>query len=586
MGFSSIQDQFAAQVARTPDAVAVSADEVRLTYRELDRRANQLAHRLTGLGVRPTDPVALSLERSPELLVAILGVLKAGAVYVPLDNTYPLARKQRIVDNVARPVLLADESTCRAGLPDTSQVVRVDSDPVLPGLPETDPRPDTRPDDLACLIHTSGSTGDPRGVAVTHRGVLSVALDSCWDAGGQERVLMVAPYAFAVSTYEIWVPLLRGGRVVLASPGRLDLGTLRRLIRDEKITSVQLTAGLFRVTATEAPDCLATLGEVSTGGDVISPAAVARVLAVCPDITVRSTYGASEMTLFVTTATMTAPYRASSTVPVGRPMDNVELHVLDERLRPLGAGQVGEVYVAGERLARGYFDRPGLTAERFVANPFGPPGARMYRTGDLARWTPDGMVDFVGRASDQVKVRGFRVELAEVESALAACPGVSEAVVVARPDGLGDQTLVGYVVGGPDAADEAALRECAGKVLPDYMVPSAIVVLDSLPLTPNGKVDRRALPEPVLAGASAYRPPGSAQQEMLCSLFAEALGVVRVGLDDSFFDLGGQSLNGIRLVNLINTALDVELSIDQLFDLPTVAELDRHLGERVTGARR
>jgi amino acid adenylation domain-containing protein len=577
MGSSSIQEQFAAHVALAPDAVAVSADGVRLTYRELDERANRLAHRLIGIGVRPAEPVALLLERSPELLVAILGVLKAGAVYLPLHSAYPLARMQHIMDGAGRPVLLADEGTCRAGLPESGQVVRVDSDPLPHDLPGTDPRIGTHPDDLACVIHTSGSSGDPRGVAVTHRGVLSVALDSCWDAGNQERVLMLAPYAFAVSTYEIWVPLLRGGRLVLAPPGLVDLSTLRRLIREEEITAVQLTAGLFRVVATEAPDCLATVGEVSTGGDVISPGAVARVLDACPGTTVRATYGASEMTLYVTTTTMTAPYRASSTVPVGRPMDGVELYVLDERLRPLDTGQVGELYIAGERLARGYLRRPGPTSERFVANPFGRPGTRMYRTGDLARWTVDGLVDFVGRADAQVKVRGFRVELAEVESALAGCPGISEAVVVARRDEAGDQTLVGFVVGGPDVADEAALREHAGKLLPDYMVPSAFVVLDSLPLTPNGKVDRRALPAPAPAGSPGCRAPGTVRQELLCSLFADALGVALVGVDDSFFDLGGQSLSGVRLINLINKALDVELSIEVLFDLPTVAELDRYL---------
>jgi acyl-coenzyme A synthetase/AMP-(fatty) acid ligase/acyl carrier protein len=397
---------------------------------------------------------------------------------------------------------------------------------------------------------------------------------------------MLAPYAFAVSTYEIWVPLLRGGCLVVAPPGRVDLGTLRRLIRDEEITAVQLTAGLFRVVATEDPDCLATVGEVSTGGDVISPGAVARVLAACPGVTVRATYGASEMTLYVTTATMAAPYQTPSTVPVGRPMDGVELYVLDDRLRSPAAGEVGEVYIAGARLARGYLGRPGLTCERFVANPFGRPGTRMYRTGDLARWTADGLVDFVGRADDQVKIRGFRVEPAEVESALADHPGISEAVVVARRDGLGDQRLVGYVVGGPDAVDEAALREYAGKVLPDYMVPSAFVVLDSLPLTPNGKVDRRALPEPVFTGSPDHRAPDTARQELLCSLFADALGVARVGVDDSFFDLGGQSLNGARLISLVNTALGAELSIEELFDLATVAELDRHLEEQGAGRGR
>jgi amino acid adenylation domain-containing protein len=576
---NSIQEQFAAQVAATPEAVAVSAEGVRLSYRELDERANRLAHRLIGLGVQQAEPVAVLVERSFELIVAILGVIKTGAVYLPLHSAYPLARMQRIMDNTDRPVLLADGNARRAGLPDSRQVLLIDSDTVLRTLPGSDPRRGTRPDDLALIIHTSGSSGDPRGVAVTHRGVLGVALDSCWDAGNQERVLMLAPHAFAVSTYEVWVPLLRGGRLVLAPPGRPDLGTLRRLIRDEQVTAVHLTAGLFRLVAAEAPDCLAGVGEVSTGGDVISPGAVERVLAKCPGITVRTTYGASEVTLFATTTTMRAPFRACSTVPVGGPMDGVELRVLDERLRPVGPGRVGEIYLAGTRLARGYLGRPGMTAERFVANPFGAPGSRMYRTGDLARWTTDGMIDFVGRAGDQVKIRGFRVELAEVEAALASCPGISEALVVARESRLGDQILVGYVVGKPDAVDEAAVRAHAEQMLPDYMMPAAIVVLDSLPLTPNGKLDRRALPEPVFAGRADHRVPETPQQATLCSLFAEALGVAQVGVDDSFFDLGGQSLNGIRLIDLINQALDVELSIEDLFDYPTVADLDRHLRE-------
>jgi amino acid adenylation domain-containing protein len=580
MGSKSIQEQFAAQVARAPDAVAVSGGGVRLTYRQLDERANRLAHRLAGLGVRRAEPVAVLLARSPELVVATLGVIKAGAVYLPLHSAYPLETMQRIMDTTGQPVLLADESARRGGLPASRQVVLVDSGTVPCGLSAADPGIGARPEDLAYVIHTSGSEGRPRGVAATHGGVLSIALDSCWDTGSQERVLMLAPYAFAVSTYELWVPLLRGGRIVLTPPGRLDLGTLRRLIRDEQVTALELPSGLFRVVADEAPDCLATVREVITGGDVISPGAVQRVLAACPGITVRATYGASEVTLYATAAAITAPFGASSTVPVGRPMDNVELHVLDEQLRPLGTSQVGEVYIAGDRLARGYFGQPGLTSERFVANPFGGPGTRMYRTGDLARWTADGMIDFVGRASDQVKIRGFRVETAEVEAALATCPGIADAVVVARPgESPGDQILVGYVVGGPDFVDVTALREHAGKVLPDYMVPSAFVVLDTLPITPNGKLDRRALPEPVFASSSAYRPPGTMQQEILCSLFAKALGIPQVGINDSFFDLGGQSLSGIRLISLINEVLSVELLLDDLFDFPTVTELDQHLLE-------
>lgn len=577
MGWSSIQERFAAQVALSPDAVAVSAGQVTLTYRELDERANQWAHRLIGLGVRPTEPVAVLMARSPELIVAILAVLKAGAAYLPLHDAYPVARMQRIVEHTGRPVLLTDGS---AEQPDTDLIVSLDSGLEHRELPRTAPPASTRPDDLAYVIHTSGSTGEPRGVAVTHRGILSLALDSCWTAVERERVLMLAPHAFAVSVYEIWFPLLRGGRLVLAPPGRPDLAMLSRLIRDNAITSVHLTAGLFRLVATEAPDCLAGVGEVSTGGDVISPGAVRRVLTACPGIIVRPTYGASEVTLFATGVPLTAPPPPASTVPVGRPMSDVRLHVLDERLRPLAPGQVGELYIGGGRLARGYFGRPGLTAERFVADPFDGSGARMYRTGDLVRRTENAMIDFVGRASSQVKIRGFRVELAEVEAAFADCPAITEALVVARPAASGDNTLIGYFVGGPDPVDVAALREHAEKVLPDYMVPSAFVVLSAFPLTPNGKLDRGALPESVFAGAADYKPPGSFRQEALCSLFAAVLDAPRVGIDDSFFDLGGQSVTGMRLINLINRELDVELSIEQLFDYPTVSDLDRHLSRR------
>ncbi|GAB3058516.1 non-ribosomal peptide synthetase [Micromonospora schwarzwaldensis] len=579
MGSESIQEQFARQVARTPDAPALTGGNTRLTYRQLDERADQLAHRLISLGVRPGEPVAVLLTRSPELVVATLGVLKAGAVYLPLHHAHPVEAKQRIMDNAGRPVLLADEETRRAGLPVSRRTVLVDSAPARQEQSVAAPDIDVRPDDVACIIHTSGSEGLPRGVCVTHRGVLSVALDSCWDTSPQDRVLMVAPYAAAVSTYEMWVPLLRGGHLVLAPHGRLDLGTLRRLIRDHEITSVQLTSGLFRVIADQAPDCLATVGEVSTGGDVISPGAVERVLKACPGITVRATYGATEVTLFATTTTMTAPYVPATRVPVGRSLDNGELYVLDERLRPVGPGQVGELYIASERLARGYLDRPGLTAERFVANRFSGSGTRMYRTGDLVRWATEDMIEFVGRANDQVKIRGFRVGTAEVEAALTAYPEISEAIVVARPTEDGDHSLVGYVVGETDAVDLAALRGHAEKVLPDYSIPAAFVVLDSLPLTANGKVDRRALPEPLFAGSSTRHSPSTPQQETLCAAFASALGVAEVGLDDSFFELGGQSLNGIRLVQTVNEALGVELTLDHLFELPTVSELDQYLLE-------
>jgi amino acid adenylation domain-containing protein len=592
MDSNSVQERFAQVVARTPDAIAVSSPAEALTYAELDERANRIARRLLGLGVRPEDPVMVLQERSVEMVASILGIVKAGALYLPLHSSYPLQRLQWIADNVRRPVLLADAIMRERGLPEVPTVVFVDSDAKQRSLPGTDPNVRAGLDHLVHMIYTSGSTGDPMGVAVTHRGVLGLALDPCWNGGGQERILMLAPYAFSVSTYELWVPLLRGGHLVLAPPGRLDVGTLRRLITEHQISAVHVTAGLFRVVADEAPESFAGVREVLTGGDVISAKAVQQVLQACPDTVVRATYGATEMSLFITHSPMRAPYSMGPTVPVGRGLDNTRLYVLDEQLRPLPAAEVGDLYVAGDRLARGYYRRPGVTAERFVADPFARAGQRMYRTGDQVRMRPDGLIEFVGRSGDQVKIRGYRVELAEVESVLARYHGLAHAVVVAREVEDGEKRLIAYVVAeagqvdteqvdteqvDTEQVDIGGLRAHATELLPEYMVPSAFVTLDSLPLTPNGKVDRKALPEPVMEGSPAYRAPETARQEILCSLFAEVLGVSRVGVDDSFFDLHGESLNAVRLISSIQDSLGVELLISDIFDAPTVAELDQQL---------
>jgi amino acid adenylation domain-containing protein len=589
MDSNSVQERFAQVLARTPDAIAVSSPDEAVTYAELDERANRIARRLLGLGVRPEDPVMVLQERSVEMVASILGIVKAGALYLPLHSAYPLQRLQWIADSVGRPVLLADAIMRERGLPDVPTVVFVDSDEKQRSLPGTDPHVGTGLDHLVHVLYTSGSTGDPMGVAVTHRGVLGLALDSCWDGGGQERILMLAPYAFGVSTYELWVPLLRGGHLVLAPPGRLDVGTLRRLITENQISAVHVTAGLFRVVADEAPECFAGVREVLTGGDVISAKAVQQVLEACPETVVRATYGATEMSSFITNSPMRAPYSMGLTVPVGRGMDNTRLHVLDEQLKPLPTSEVGDLYVAGDRLARGYYRRPGVTAERFVADPFAGAGQRMYRTGDQVRMRQDGLIEFVGRSGDQVKIRGYRVELAEVESVLARYPGLAHTVVVAREVEDGEKRLIAYVVAeagqGDAQIDVGGLRAHATELLPEYMVPSAFVTLDSLPLTPNGKVDRKALPEPVVEGASAYRAPQTARQEVLCSLFAEVLGVPRVGVDDSFFDLHGESLMAMRLISSIQDSLGVELLISDIFDAPTVAELDQQVEQALQQAQ-
>ncbi|MFJ8896952.1 amino acid adenylation domain-containing protein [Leifsonia sp. NPDC102414] len=578
----SVPAAFAAQALRSPDAVAVRCAGRELSYRELDERGNQLAHRMAGLGVGSETPVAVLMERSVDLVVALLAVLKAGAFYLPLHSGYPLERMQWIVDETSAPVLLTDRATRDRGVPGASSVVVVDEDEELAGMPVGDLGVESRPEQLAYVMYTSGSTGRPKGVAVTHRDVLDLVVDGMFGTGAHERVLMVAPYAFDPSTYELWVPLLHGGRTVVTPGDDLSVATLARLIAEESITGLQVTAGLFRVMAEEDPGCFAGVREVITGGDVISPNAVQRVLEHCPDTVVRSTYGPTETTLFATQAPWDVADEVPAPIPVGRPLDGMRARVLDGALQAVPAGGTGELYLAGAGLARGYFGRPDLTAERFVADPYGPAGARMYRTGDLARWSGDGLLEFVGRADDQVKIRGFRIELGEIEAALSRFTGLAQVAVVAREDRSGDKRLVAYVVAENTGTplDAEALRTHAAGLLPEYMVPSAFVILDQLPLTTNGKLDRRALPEPdAPTKTGTGRGPRTPREEILCGLFAEVLGVPTIGIDDDFLALGGHSLLATRLASRIRSTLGVELAVPTLFEAPTVAALADRLTE-------
>ncbi|MFD3728507.1 non-ribosomal peptide synthetase [Streptomyces sp. NPDC058671] len=587
---TSIHARFADQARRTPDAVAVSSDDVTLTYRQLDQRADRFARGLLRAGVRPGDPVAILMERSPDVVVSMLAALKVGAFYLPLHDAYPLERMQQIMDRAGSPLLLADPVMDRRGLPRTSAVLFPAADRGTAVALTTDVGVTGGPDTTAYVIHTSGSTGEPKGVAVTHRGVLGLVDDTCWDGDAHRRVLALAPYAFGVSTYEVWVPLLRGGQIVLPPPGDLDVRAVRRLIAREGITALHVTAGLFRLFAEEAPDSFATVREVLTGGDVISPTAVRSVLDACPGLVVRAMYGATEVSSFVAYATLTAPYEPAAAIPVGRPMDTVDARLLDGDLRPVPDGEVGELYIAGERLALGYHGRPDLTAERFVEDP-GAPGSRMYRTGDLMRRGSGGLLEFAGRVGDQVKIRGFHVEPGEVEHVLARQPGVAHVAVVAREHEGGEKRLIAYVVPKAPGPDMAELRAAALAVLPDYMVPAAFVELSALPLTPNGKLDRAALPAPAAPRSQAAAPARSARQDTLCELFSRVLGVPGVGVDDSFFALGGESLQAIRLASRIEAELGFDVSVGDVLNHPTVAELDARIQDlaeapELTGAGR
>ncbi|TYC20421.1 non-ribosomal peptide synthetase, partial [Micromonospora sp. MP36] len=575
--------RFAAQAARTPDQVAVrAADGATLTYRELDARANRLAQHLVALGVAAEDRVALLQERSVDQVVSVLAILKAGAAYVPLDPRYPAHRLTHIAADTASSVLLADRAMTGVRFDHDLTVVTVDGAAAadIAARPDADPGRPAHPRQLAYVMYTSGSTGTPKGVAVTQYDVLSLAADRCWRTDRQRRVLLHSPLAFDASTYELWVPLLNGGELVVAPPGELSMDDLRAVLTGGGVTALWLTAGLFRLLAEETPEAFARVREVWTGGDVVPAPMVRRVLAACPGLVVGDGYGPTETTTFASHHLMHVVAEVPDSVPIGRPLDNMRLYVLDDYLRPTPPGLAGELYIAGAGLARGYLNRPRLTAERFVADPFGPAGSRMYRTGDVVRWRPDGTLEFVGRADEQVKIRGFRIELGEIEAVLARDPGLGQVAVVVREDRPGDKRLVGYVVPAADAAapDPAALRAHAATVLPEYMVPAAVVVLDTLPLTGNGKVDRRALPAPDYAAGSTRRAPRTPQEEVLCDLFADVLGLPEVGIEDSFFALGGHSLLATRLVSRIRTALGAELAIRDLFESPTVAGLAARLG--------
>ncbi|MEU7576503.1 amino acid adenylation domain-containing protein [Streptomyces sp. NPDC041068] len=552
---ATLASLFADQVARTPHAEAVVFEDTTLTYEELDRRAEQLARRLRAHGAGPEQYVAVAVPRSAELMVALLGVHKAGAAYLPVDLDYPAERVAFMLgDSGARTVVTTAEAAGRLPAVAGLQPLVVDAEDV----PETEPDAPVRPagpDHPAYLIYTSGSTGRPKGVAVTHRAIVNrlAWMQSAYGLDVDDRVLQKTPSSFDVSVWEFFWALTEGATVVLARPdGHRDPAYLAELIHARRITTLHfvpsmLAAYVQTMEATpHAPDWAASLRRVFCSGEALTGADARN----WSELTARSgrgpvplhnLYGPTEAAVDVTYF----PYEASTerAVPIGRPVWNTRLHVLDPFLRPVPDGVPGELYLAGVQLARGYHDRAGLTAERFVADPFGAPGERMYRTGDLVRRRADGAVEYLGRTDRQVKIRGNRIELGEIETALAALPGVARAAVIAR-----DGALVGYAVPARgDALDGEALHAALADALPAQMVPSAVVVIDGLPLTPSGKLDQNALPAPEAAPRSGGRPPRDDRERALCAIFSDVLGVPGIGADDDFFVLGGDSLTSIAV---------------------------------------
>ncbi|TAM70853.1 non-ribosomal peptide synthetase, partial [Mycobacterium sp.] len=560
----SIPESFAEQVNRIPEEVAVTFGSTSMTYRELDEAANRLAHLLTVHGAGPGQYVALLLSRSAEAVVAMLAALKAGAAYLPIDPALPAARIGFMIGDAA-PIVAITTAALRPRLNECDVTVIDVDDPGIATQPSTAlPGPD--PDDIAYLIYTSGTTGVPKGVAVTHDNVtqLMKSLDT-WTPPKQVWAQWHS-LAFDGSVEEIWGALLQGGRLVVVPESVADSpGDFRALLVAERVSVLSQTPSAVAALSAEGLDAVSLL----VAGEACPAEVVDRW---APGRVVVNAYGPTEITVC---ASRTAPLTAGSGVPpIGAPVPTAALFVLDGWLRPVPIGVVGELYVVGGGVAVGYVRQSPLTASRFVACPFAGLGARMYRTGDLVRWGPDGQLHYLGRADEQVKIRGYRIEPGEIQTVLTTVEGVDQAVVIAREDRPGDKRLIGYITG---TADPTQARTALAERLPPYMVPTALVALDALPLTPNGKLDTHALPAPEYTG-SGYRAPGDPVEEILARIYADVLGVRRVGVDDSFFALGGDSLSAMRLIAAVNTGLDADLSVRTVFDAPTVAQLAPRVG--------
>ncbi|MEU5031968.1 non-ribosomal peptide synthetase, partial [Streptomyces milbemycinicus] len=590
-----VPELFEAQVARTPDAVAVVCDGEELSYGELNVRANRLARYLIEQGAGPERLVAVALPRSTDLVVTLLAVMKSGAAYVPVDPELPAQRISHMLHDANPMLLVTDTTTATAtvlpSLDGPSVVVdAAETAAHIATRPATDIRDNDRPGVLlpghpVYVIYTSGSTGRPKGVVIPHQALvnyLTRATTAYPELSG--TTVAHASISFDIGITVLYGTLTSGGRLHLTPWNTTPTPTPTPTPTDDQPVS------LIKITPSHLPllenSPHQPTGRLIIGGEPLPADALHTWHTHHPHTPITNHYGPTETTIGATDHTITPPTNGApptGTIPIGRPMWNTHTYILDHTLQPLPPGVPGELYIAGTQLARGYLNRPTLTAQRFIPNPYGPPGTRMYRTGDLARWNTNGTLQHLGRTDTQVKVRGFRIEPGEIEATLTTHDAVAQAAVLVREDQPGDKRLIGYLVPADTADKEAAALDTtevlnlAKDQLPDYMVPSALVVLERLPLTPNGKLDRNALPAPNHTASASRRAPRTPREETLCALFAEVLGIPEVGIDDDFFTLGGHSLLATRLVSRIRTVLGVELAIRALFKAPTVVGLGEHI---------
>ncbi|SDZ41128.1 nonribosomal peptide synthetase DhbF [Evansella caseinilytica] len=582
----SFLERIEQQATITPDAVAVVFEQERLTYSSLLKRVNQLAHLLVNHDVRPEQYVAIALPRSLETVISMLAVLKTGAAYLPLDMEYPQERLEWMLED-SRPacVITSSDVTAKLALPLAAQVIALDERETLEALatlPDTFDNKDVSSLHAAYVIYTSGSTGKPKGVVVTTGSLNNFlfAMQEKLSLKEQDRLLAVTTTAFDISALEIYLPLMSGAGVMLANKEKVrQPGELAALIADHGVTIMQATPTLWQLLVTYQPDSVAGL-RVLVGGEALTSNLATAFQRLNCEVT--NLYGPTETTIWSTAATVCE--EGSKTPAIGRPIWNTQVYVLDKCLQPVPPGVIGELYIAGAGLARGYLKRPDLTADRFVANPFGEAGSRMYRTGDLVRWNHGGSLAYIGRGDHQWKIRGFRIEIGEIEAVLMRHDDVRQAAVSVREDAAGDKRIIAYIVPYSDKFDAGELRQFLNNSLPEYMVPSSFLMIDQLPLTPNGKVDRKALPLPDMLLSDNARNARTPQEELLCEIFAEVLRLPHAGIDDHFFESGGHSLTAVQLLNRIRDIFGIELTIAAIFDFPTVASLAKQL-EKADTAR-
>jgi aspartate racemase len=578
----TLAERFESQAAATPDSVALVFEGRQVSYRELDDRAGALARYLRARrGVGPETRVGLYLQRGVDMIVGVLGIIKAGGAYVPLDPNAPATRLAFILDD-ADVALVLTQDAARNELPTdwTGPVVALDSEwPVIEQTPDAPFTHNATAENLAYIMYTSGSTGIPKGTSVCHRSVMRLVMNTNYlEFGPTETFLLFAPLAFDASTFEIWGSLLHGSRLVVFPPHQASLEELGRWLREHEISTLWLTAAIFHQMAEVQLEALSGVRRLLSGGDVLSIPHVQRMLAHLPEDGVFiNGYGPTENTTFTSCHVMTRESRVEGPVPIGRPISNTQIYVLDRAMQPVPVGAHGELYIGGDGLARGYLERPALTAEKFVPNPFSEvAGDRLYRTGDLVRYRADGTLEFKGRQDFQVKLRGYRIELGEIESVLGRHAEVRACLAMVREDRPGDKRLVGYVVPTQSSLSVAELRRYLQERLPDYMVPVRFVMLDALPVTPNGKMDRKALPVPDEGRTpldTDFVAPRTPVEEQLATLWLEVLGLEAVGIQDNFFELGGHSLLATKVISRVRDHFHMELPLVRLFQRPTIASL-------------